>query len=327
MANRIEELVRAWGDPEINEINRRLSDLEKRLYYTYEPSLPPNPDFHARLGKWLDNLGVADDESQKTLFRLAAEIFYVGPSEFLELYRCAYHGPIARWLIDQENIDLLDPSASDKLQQAVMETWFCPISDSMKINSFYHVNNIPGKVDYRPDWRSLAQFGDTSKIQNYCNGKFKRLVLLEDFVGGGSQMRKAVDYASKFGPYLETLVVPLIICPKGMKAAAELENNHASTIRFEPIVTVPEAAFLTETPSSGEPQLHTELRVFAIDTYSRVSDGQQIGPKPYHPLGFPPKDPTGGLIVMYTNTPDNTLPLIHWPSRTWQPLFPRHSRV
>lgn len=329
MADQIQELVRAWADPEFNEINRRLEDLERRLYYTYEPSLPPNPDFHARLTKWLDNLDVTQDESKKDIFRLAAEIFYVGPSEFIELYRCAYHGPIARWLIDQENIDLIDPAATVKLQQAVSETWFCPISDSLKINSFYKINNIPTKADFRPDWRSLAEFASAQRILEHCqkNG-FKRLVLLEDFVGGGSQMKDAVSYAAECCPYLNILVVPLIICPRGVKAAAKLEAKYSDTLMFAPIVPIPQVAFLSTATTAGEPAWHEKIRNFASASYSRVSGGVPEGQeKPYHPLGFQYGAPTGGVIVMYTNTPDNTLPLIHWESGTWYPLFPRHSRV
>ena len=57
-------------------------------------------------------------------------------------------------------------------------------------------------------------------------------------------------------------------------------------------------------------------------------DGEHPGgAKPYSPFGFPHHAPTGGMVVMQGNTPDNSLPLIHWRSSKWCPIFPRHSRV
>jgi hypothetical protein len=199
----------------------------------------------------------------------------------------------------------------------------------MRINSFYHVNNIAAGADLRPDWRCLAQLGDTSKILKYCDDKgIKRLVLLEDFIGCGSQMAEAVEHAATLSPALKTLVVPLIICPAGVETIRALELKHPTALRFEPILSIPKTAFVTPVSTPNEPQLHVELRDFATQTYDLVSEGKPIGPdKPYHPLGYPHSEPSGGLIVMFSNTPDNTLPLIHWPSSQWSPLFPRHSRV
>ena len=45
--------------------------------------------------------------------------------------------------------------------------------------------------------------------------------------------------------------------------------------------------------------------------------------KPYTPFGY---KRTGGLVVMHSNTPDNSLPVIHHESDTWAPIFKRHSR-
>lgn len=324
---KIEELIREWADEDLNNVNQLLNTLEKRLYLSYEPSLPPNPGFWDRLEGWLGNMGEGETEAIKALFRLASELFYVGPDEFRELHRSAYHGAIARWLVDQENIDLLDADASKNLRSAVDATWFCPITDSMRINSFYNSNNIANKADFRPDWRSLAEFGDVKKIKNYCDEQgFKRLVLLEDFVGGGSQMRKAVEFAVTI-PSIDVLVIPLIVCPKGLKLGHELVKAHAC-LGFEAVLSIPQGAFVASKAINGEAHHHEDLRQLACRTYARVAGGLSPGrDAPYHPLGFPHKDPTGGLVVMYSNTPNNTLPLIHWASESWMPLFPRNVRV
>lgn len=330
MADSIEQLVRRWSDESLNEVNQRLGTLEKRLYCAYEPSLPPNPCFWRRLESWLGNLQDSEDDAKKALLKLAADIFFVGPAEFLELYRVAYEGPIARWLIDEEGINLLDHDAQQKLRHAVAETWFCPITDSMRINSFYNSNNVPTKADYRPDWRSLDRFGDAEKIIAYCKKKgFKRLVLLEDFVGGGSQMQKAVEYAATINNGPNVLVVPLIVCPAGLDSGMKIKAMHPGKVSFEPIICLPPEVFVSQTASQSESEFFRTLRELAIASYGKMTGGHAPAKytPPYHPLGFSFDAPTGGLVVMYTNTPNNTLPLIHWSSSTWSPLFPRNNRV
>lgn len=323
MADKIEERVRQWGDKKSRETNLRLQHLALHLYGSYEPSQPPAPDFWQRLDKWLNNVA-PDQAAEKILFNLIPELFYVGTEELKELYRFAYNGPIARWLIEETGLMLDDPKITEKLYQAACETWFCPISDSMRINSFYHVNNLPANWDFRPDWRSMDQFASEEKIRSYCYGRIKRLVLIEDFVGGGRQMKDAVAFASKFTDILSVLVVPLIICPKGMTTAASLEKTQG--VRFSPVLSLEQDAFIPRIATLGLPEFVYEVLDLANKTYPKVSNNTPPGKnnKPYFPLGW---DETGGLIVMCSNTPNNTLPLIHWKSDSWEPLFPRHDRI
>ena len=65
----------------------------------------------------------------------------------------------------------------------------------MRINAFYHLNNISG-TSYRPDWLSLAKFGDRKAIADFlAAGGIERIVLLEDFVGSG-------DFVGRSSPVL-----------------------------------------------------------------------------------------------------------------------------
>lgn len=325
-----EQLLRSWADPALNLVNRRLEMLDRCLYSTYEPTQPPKECFDTRFTNWLRNLdGDDNDDGKKTLFRLAADLFYVGPDEFLELYRLAYNGPIARWLIDQESIDICASDAPTQLQKAVESTWFCPITDSMRINSFYHVNNIPTKSNLRPDWLSLAHLGDPARVADYMrHAGFKRLVLLEDFIGGGGQVGGTLQYVAAQYAGISILVVPLLICPAGLTRLKTIEQSTA--IKVEPIVAIPQSTFVSSLASSGPgaSDPFAAYRELALRTYSLVEDNATIGDDPpYHPLGFPHTAPTGGLVVMFSNTPDNTLPLIHWESTEWTALFPRHRRV
>jgi hypothetical protein len=335
MHESIEQLVRSWSTHQhLTKVNQRINHLERWLYKTYEPNKFGPEDFWARLEQWLDN--VPSDADKQLLFQLLVEILYLGPVEFEELYRCAYQGPIARWLIDTCQIDVFEIGGHEKLIAAAGETWFCPVTDSFRINAFFHVNNLAAGANLRPDWHSLLKLGDTYKINAYCvKNKIKRLVLLEDFVGGGSQSLATVRFAATHIHDLQVLFVPLVVCPKGVENARKLEiemcKRRDGALRYEAAMELPKDAFLTlkQSPYVEPNSYVNDLRILINTTYPQVSGNKLPGPKPYDPFGFPCSDPTGGLVVMYSNTPDNTLPLIHWrpPENTWNPVFPRHSRV
>lgn len=332
MASYIEDLIRTWADDEMTKVNLKVNHLEGRLFKSYEPNKFFNGEFWERCEAWLKN--VSTDDHKKTLYRLLTKIFYVGPVEFEELFRCAYEGPIARWLIDRAQIDICAVNAQQLLISAVEKTWFCPVTDSFRINSFFHINNLPANANLRPDWCSLYALGDVFKIREYCKtAGIKRLVLLEDFVGGGSQSLSAVNFASTHIEDIEVLFVPMIICPDGAEMARKLEgrlnSRRPGTLSFDPVLELPKPAFFTPSDSSYSQTETDDLRDLISTSYPAVSGGAPAGVKPYHMYGYPSDRPTGGLVVMFTNTPDNTLPLIHWrpANGAWQPVFPRHSRV
>jgi hypothetical protein len=334
MHDPIEQLVHSWANNDLLRVNKQIISLERWLFKTYEPNKFGDGDFWVRLEHWLDN--VHADVDKKLLFQLVVELLYLGPVEFEELYRTAYQGPIARWLIDMCQIDVFAPTGQEKLLAAAGETWFCPITDSFRINAFFHVNNLAAGANLRPDWHSLFELGDIDKLNAYCaKNKIKRLVLLEDFVGGGSQSLTAVRFAATKVHDLQVLFVPLAICPKGAESARQLEAElcarRVGSLRYEAAMELSNDSFLTLAQSPyAEPNPYINaLRGLINTSYAQVSGGLPPGPKPYDPYGFPHDDPTGGLVVMYSNTPDNTLPLVHWrpPSNSWCPIFPRHSRV
>lgn len=336
MHESIEKLVRSWSNNDLTKVNLKINHLERWLYKTYEPNKFGPEDFWMRFEQWLDNVPL--DAEKQLLFQLLAEILYLGPVEFEELYRYAYQGPISRWLIDTCQIDVFAPDGHKKLIAAARETWFCPVTDSFRINAFFHVNNLAAGANLRPDWHSLFELGDVYKINAYCSdpeNNIKRLVLIEDFVGGGFQSLATVRFAVTHIHDLQVLFVPLVICPKGVEKARQLEvemcSRRAGSLRYEAVMELPNDAFLTQNQSPYvEPNPYIgALRNLINTSYPKVSGNRLPGPKPFDPFGYPYSDPTGGLVVMYSNTPDNTLPLIHWrpPEKTWHPIFPRHSRV
>jgi hypothetical protein len=314
------ELLSTWlradspDTAEIEATHNLVTYLSTHLFSDYEPS--QFDLFDDRLDNWLGN--VDSNEDKKTLYLALKLVFFVGRREFEALCRAAFHGPVTRWLLDSANIQFNDSEASVKWAAAVDETWFCPITDSMRINAFLKVNNLDGK-GLRPDWRSLAKFGDQGKIKEYIEQhQIKRIVLLEDFVGTGIQMSRALSFAAELDPNIPVLGCPLIICPDGLTRGSEIAINHAN-LSFAHVMSLPTTSFIKFAPQAPENSQFPPLRKLIAETASKLSTkaGQTT-----HGFGG-----SGAFVVLYSNCPDNTLPIIHESSDEWRPLFPRIRRA
>ncbi|ASU32516.1 hypothetical protein MuYL_0613 [Mucilaginibacter xinganensis] len=321
----IEKRVTEWAlsDSDIREVNFRIIHLEKRLFNGYVPCKYNDSDFFIRLKNWLGN--ITDTNDQKALFEIIPNFFYVGDEEINSLYRSAYNIEIARWLINVVPINFRDTNNEAILNQAVIDTWFCPITDSFSINDFFKINNIPSRFDLRPDWHSLTELADPGAISKYVtNNNIKRIVMLEDFVGSGSQVASRVTFACSCLPKVEILCISLITCPVGVTTLNALVNKFGN-LTVKHIVEIPAEYLINKAISIDEPIIYTKIRELADRSYLTVTNGISPGPKkPYYPLGY---KETGGLIILNTNVPDNSLPLIHHTSNTWAPLFKRITRV
>lgn len=318
MTSNMRDIVAKWSrdadSDDLLTLWERVEWLRSELFESYQPASYSR--FEDRLSEWLVNFAEAD--TQKTMFRLLGHLFFVGREQFASLARAAFNDAITRWIIDQEAIAIDALNLDDQIEQAIAQTWFCPITDSMSINTFLKLN-MTGGHSHRPDWRSLAQMGDAEKVRKFITqGKIKRLVLLEDFVGSGSQMQSTLHWASTaVPPNFPILVVPLICCPQGLRRGRELSSEIAN-LRFEPVLSLRPELFVGKDKQLNEPALFSEVRVIAADAAANY-------PTKFHePFGFAD---TGALVVLHTNCPDNSLPLLHDHGKTWHALFPRISRT
>ena len=337
MSKYVEELVNKWADEDtskncleqrsrLRETLHMLNFLELRSYSQYEPTRPPNASYWQRMEKWLKSAEKSPAD-QRLMFELASHLFFVGAPEIEALHKAAYAGPIMRWLIQQGGLSIRAQTLSQSLTVLVSKTWFCPITDSMVINEFVHLNAIQNGINYRPDFFTLAKMNAISEIQKIVdeNG-IERLVLLEDFIGTGSQAKTAIQFASNLvsrTSKLPILVVPLILCEthRSHFCAANFKAN----VTLSPLLMLSRKNFVNESPAENIGQFKS-FRDLAQRTFATVTDGlhSSRAQKPYHYLGY---GKTGGLIVLKSNTPDNTLPLVHWSSNSWAALFPRHPRI
>ena len=203
-----------------------------------------------------------------------------------------------RWLVEQLNVNIADPAAMKTLDTGAAETWFCPITDSMRINSFLKVNKLTGQ-DYRPDWWSLSELGDFERISRYITSNhIQRIVLLEDFVGSGTQMQDAVRFAAAISSNIEILVLPLVICPAGDQIGHELEEKIAN-ISYEPVIMIPSEMFIKADAQPDEPLFFQTVRDLIIRVRTRLSKPAiDAESQRYH--GY---KGTGAVIAMYSNCP------------------------
>jgi hypothetical protein len=353
-ASALWELIKEWGtlspaslppdgDPaKFTAIMDRLSHYGKTEWRRYLPA--EHPDFDAdylnRLARWIGNLS-GNDEDQQLLLEYALHITFFNHDDFCALYRSAFNGIIARWVTQQSGVRMSGKSlasfSSDLHCEMHQRTWYCPVTDSMDINEFYHANHIEG-IRHRPGFATLAMLAPSTgnhlpemiaNLRGYMKNPsprvtappLERIVLLEDFVGSGTQALNAVRWAATTLD-APILFVPLVICPLGIHTLNELKNGGYPNLTIEPIVALGKADIL------GPRRLSDAGWDFAAkleDLVGRIHN-QVSGNSTLEKFGF--KD-TGCSFVTYSNTPNNTLPLVHHAPKSgaWQPLFPRSSRT
>lgn len=295
--------------------------LAERLFHEYEPTKHAmgnaRRNFLRRLEAWLS--GFDDKAHAMTAFKSIQYVFFAGTEEYEELYRCAYDEHISRWLMKQQSISLFDEDVEAKVGRELRKTWICPATDSLRINGFLHVNGIRGH-DVRTDWRALSVLGDDAEISDYVRQRrIARLVIVDDFVGGGTQFWGALSYAMKVFPG-EILAVPLICCASGMRS---LKRNLLATgrenVTLSPVLTVPDNCMVGEYEIDGEPKLFTKLRRAMKFGYEKMGvnvNGDEYG-----------SGRLGSLTILYSNCPNNTPPIYGLDAGgRWNPIFRRISR-
>ena len=323
MNDRLSKLLQDWAlrdcgaDTDVFIDQSAIQYLARTVFDDYEPS--QFVQFDERLDRWLQN--VADDQDRQTLFRLLSYLFFIGRSEFESLCRAAYNGPVRRWLVEQLNVDIADPAGMTLLDAGVAETWFCPITDSMRINSFLKVNNLTGTT-HRPDWRSLREFGDPDKIRQFMAAhQIRRIVLLEDFVGTGTQMRSAVAFAASISSNVAILALPLVSCPAADQVGRCLATTHAN-VSYRPVTAIAPEMLIKADPQPNESPFFQSVRELIGRVSGRLNEpAADPASQRYH--GY---KGTGAVFAMYSNCPDNSLPILHDETADWQALFPRIER-
>jgi hypothetical protein len=286
-------------------------------------------DFQLKLIKWLKNV---DDIKDKYLLINSLSYFtFFNSDQCKALYREALSGPTIRWLIDIEKYDITDKLLNDKLSESINLTCFSAATDSMSMETFRHVCKPVNTISQT--WLAYAERGDNEEKRNrevqLCENQlretgYKQIVVLEDFVGSGSQIKNVLDFLGCFQEW-PILFIPLLVCPQGNSAISKhLSENKFHHITYEPLSVLPwELILADERPADSTlyPPLLGELKKFAEAIHKKVVGLE--GAEALNYLGF---GKVGALFAKYTNCPDNTLRLYHNKSDLWEPLFLRRDR-
>lgn len=309
----------------IEELKRDVEFLERELYHEYTVTEHgDHGSFGYRLARWISCLDNPDD--QKTLYGILRHLFFIGTSEQKAAYRTAYSKHILQWIMHVHAIDPFSVDARQEVIDQLAKTRFTEVTDSFGIRSFCLLNGIQGEdTRYKwegntSDWDAVTFRRDVMKQNQPYETEKTNLVLLEDFVGSGSQMEEAVQLAISLGPDVEILLCPLFICPDGADLARNLAyaNEH---LTFSPILEFERRFFITPDEKTGEHKDFQKIRDLLIKIHPKIEGIQQE----YGPFGY---RRTGGLIVPASNCPDNTIPAIHREKQnSWEPLFLRTSRL
>jgi hypothetical protein len=317
------------------------------------------PSFMEKLRVWLAQF---EAEDQPVAFLVAMKLIFVTQKQLDVLGRRLFEQHIRKRFL--ETIILkhrLRPydfsSAVRHLNEEMDETLFIPNSDSSRINDFVHVNSRYFKDRARrrltgPEvahWvhpssmadaklpeqerRVAKRFGRIVAKRDRLLRNKKRIVVLEDFSGTGSDLAGTLEKLARLDfSVSEILVGVLMATEKAMtdlrELCRELSGTGARIYDIEASMILPQSlrcfggparSYLEMNPEM--PGISEKLKSISEKLY-RLKFSRALEPHDRH--GF------GGLALafaFYTNCPDNSLPMIWLPLDDWHPLFPRASRI
>lgn len=326
-------LADAQGQGELLTLKADIEFLGERLFDEYKPTKnTADGPFGVRLSKWI---GSAQDEAdQIKLFRLLKHLFFIGQDDLEAASRTAFSKHVLEWLINRLGVNVFSAAAKSQMEDALTLVRYTGITDSFNLGEFLRINDIHGH-SVRYTWEQEIDDWDQDEfcrrvmrrgIQNEIEKRY--LVLLEDFVGSGSQAERAIRSAQAIrktdGTFAyEVLFCPLIICPDGAEWATRLQVDFPN-FHYSPVLELHDDGFIKPNAVPGENTEFPELR----DCLSRLHP-TVVGPPPvdqdFGPFGY---QQTGAVFVKYDNCPDNTLPVLHRKRNNfWEPLFRRASRM
>ena len=307
---------------------RSLTDfLEQVLYAEYEPvGVGAQGEFGVRLAEWIGS--ATSEADRRALYLLLGRLVFLGRNQMMAGYRTAYSRNIASWLMDVEGLSFFDEGTEARLTSAVEATAFTEITDSFGLGNFLRWNNIEGR-GLRFTWQQHLSTWDPGAfirdVMRSGTGLPRRyLVLLEDFVGSGSQMAMAVNLACSLTEVERVLLCPIVICPGGGEYAQKLVKKYGQ-LDYLPVMELPEEAFISDVAIPGEHEHHGLIRKALVSLHALVRGTPGSWPQATSAFGY--KD-TGAVFCKFDNCPDNSIPVLHHRSDLgWSPLFLRTARV
>jgi hypothetical protein len=339
-----------------------LDPLETLAHLRFQPyQNDNNPSFSTRLTAWIEQFAPAD---RRFAFLLALRIVFITPLQFESLQRRLFRTCIRRHLLDtvikRDGHAIYDyVSALPKLRDEMDATLFVANSESSQINAFIHKNieffeNRQARSLIGPPlsfWTYAAERrtrrGTTPRVvrvsrlfervvlaSDHRLKNKRRLIVIEDFSGSGSDLRESLlRIVATELPFEEIVLAPVLITEHAFSSLHSLCTRYSSPKRAYTLLCasrLPESLRCFDGPNGSyldgtEPvqDLSIEIKRLSQHIHAQHFANSSTPLAPNNAHGF------GGLalaFVLHTNCPDNSLPLIWKDTPTWRSLFRRASR-
>jgi len=339
--------------------NRILEPLYTVMRLRFQPYQNDSmPLFLEKLAAWVAQFPSGD---QPIAFLLASRIVFVTQHQFESLQRRLFRAHIQRHLLNsiimRRSLRAHDYiEARHFLDEEMDATLFVPNSDSSHLNSFVHVNAeafrdrearslVGPEVTFwtYPTLRAAAASADISAAcltfeqkvlasDRHVVGK-RRLVVLEDFSGTGSDLLGVVDaLAASSLPFDEVVIAPAIATQHALDSLQARIRQLAKPGRYVTMAAqvLPHSLRCFDGPGTSYldtgapiPNLSAEVKRLSAEAYSRHFASLTPPLPPVYQHGY---GPLALAFVLFANCPDNSLPMIWKGCQTWSPLFRRVSR-
>lgn len=317
------EMAARWGGSPKDSAGdflllRDLLTLLSRELYSDFSSTGALPSFDNRLTDWLNS---AKTETQrKTMYQFVPWLVFAAQREMDALSLAAYRGPILRWLIDTADIKLDSANLDAEIASVLRKTYFASLA-GYNVEGFCRYNRVPRR-DTTGNLRAWVAEGAAdansyaSKRKMLADEGFEYLIVVEDFIGSGTQLNQA-ESAIKEIDNVKLLICPFCCAPLGERAGHQLAARYPGRVTFEPMFSLPTTALLRDSQlDPHEPKPLERMR----KVVKAIAPLMPEIPEPFGLFG------TGSLFLMNTNCPDNVPPLVWHANPLWKPLFPRQHR-
>lgn len=288
---------------------RKYKELYERIKVLYEYKWCVDRSFHTGLTiaieKWLRNFRLRRE--QKIAFELIPKIVFYSRKEMQTLCEMTF-----KYLVQSVETDLNQQIDTSFIHDHFI---FVPPTDS----GAQWCRQL--RQDHSLSTRIVKQSINDMEVSDFVDGKY--IIFVEDFVGSGSNARllnrklKLAEKKRKI-PNIHFYYFALVATSWGMKditvrTAFEGIAGEVLSTRYK--CFSPESVMYPESTESAEAkQVFQEYGSHLCNNDPEIHNC---------PLGFNHDQLT---VVLFDNTPDNSLPVIWYPGKKWRPLFRRSPR-